>query len=67
MAPTGGFPFRASITLETKSGPPGNAVVVSGSGFGALETVRLRFIDSVSGRKRLVQVGPMRQRRSRRR
>jgi hypothetical protein len=46
-------PIRAALSLNPKSGPPGSAVDVSGSGFGGLEHVTLSFIDSANGVTRL--------------
>ena len=38
------------ISLTPRSGPPGTVVQVQGSGFAAVERVRLRFFDSTKGR-----------------
>ena len=38
-----------AIVLTPNSGPPGAQVLVTGSGFGALEKIKLSFIDSVNG------------------
>jgi streptogramin lyase len=39
-----------AMTLVPNSGPPGTSVLVTGSGFGAMEKVQLAFFDSVHGR-----------------
>ena len=48
-----GIPFRASLKLKPKSGPPGTVVTVLGSGFGGAEKVVLTFMDSVTGTTKL--------------
>jgi hypothetical protein len=53
---TWAIPFRASLRLARTSGPPGTVVQVRGWGFGAAETVTLRFIDAVDGANALAEV-----------
>jgi hypothetical protein len=50
------MPFRASITLNPKSGTPGTPVQVDGTNFGALETVVLTFVDSANGPEEVARV-----------
>jgi hypothetical protein len=53
---TWAIPFRASLRLAQTSGPPGTVVQVQGWGFGAAETVTLRFIDGADGANALAEV-----------
>jgi hypothetical protein len=40
------------LTLSPSSGPPSTVVQVSGSGFGAFETVAITYVDSVNGTRK---------------
>jgi hypothetical protein len=42
-------PFKARLHLSPRSGPPGTAVHVKGTGFAGAEQVSLTFVDSVGG------------------
>jgi hypothetical protein len=53
---TWAIPFRASMRMSTTWGSPGTVVQVHGWGFGAAETVTLRFIDAVHGANVLAEV-----------